>query len=146
MLLAALTAWALLKWIRLAPGLWRKAMARLRRLMRRYGDALSADYTDETVRLEREAEAQALHRARRRRRRTDWASLSPRQTVRAAYRQWLSAQERPPLTLTAREALGDEAVAEVYDRARYSDHAVTGEEAGRVRTALEGRAKKKRAV
>lgn len=145
-LLAALTAWALLKFIRLAPDLWRKAMARLRRLMGRYGDALNADYTDETVRLEREADAQALHKARRRRRRTDWASLSPRQTVRAAYRQWLSAQERPPLTLTAREALGDETVAEVYDRARYSDHAVTGEEAGRVRTALEGRAKKKRAV
>lgn len=119
------------------PALLRRLWAVVSRLLRRYRDAVNADYTDELQSLEaaeeRDERESPLKRMRRRLTPApDWSRLDNRQRVREAYRR-LNAKKHPDKSLTAREALvdvmGAPQLTDAYDRARYSTHVVTDAEA-----------------
>ena len=145
-LLIVLAVYALYRFARIAPKLLRRLLARVNRLIQRYRGAIDADYTDETQSLD-DADAQtpsalrAMRRARRRLKRApDWKRLDTRAQVRAVYRL-LRARSTASDSLTARELLtgplAAPQIADTYDRARYSAHAVTPEEAEVARKALD---------
>ena len=114
--------------------LWKKCKALLNRLWARLNDYLTAsteDYQDEIVDTREDATAErAVRRLHRRgfRRRVDERALKPAERVRYRYqRTWLRHPEWTP-ERTARENL-PEGAAEIYERARYSDHPVTDADA-----------------
>lgn len=136
-LLAALSVvvlWKVLKGVR-------KLIRRLLDMLARYTAAVSEDYVDEVASTLDDAEhenASRLRRKRRARRRVDERTLSPAQRVRYRYQSLLARHPDWPATVTARDTLSLES-SEIYERARYSDHPVTEEDAVRFETGGQGR-------
>ena len=127
--------------LRRLPGWLRKLGGWMRALFHGYLDRLDGEdrgYVDETVTLPQER----LRKASRRRPRLPrhWEALPPAQQVRLAV-GWLrrvrqsapSETARESLTLLAEESALALPLAQSYDRARYSDHPITEEEAARAR-------------
>jgi len=108
-----------------------------------YSRAIGQDYVEQSeslLNLDKAVEnirAKVRSALKRRSRPPDWQKLSPRDTVRAAYRIWLKKEGDIAPSMTAAEALTasgkDAALAAVYDRARYSDRPVSKEEAEEAR-------------
>ena len=123
--------------------LWKKLMDRLRR----YAAAAGEDYTDEaesTLNLDEKAKAireKIQHILPRTSRLPAWEELDGRARVRRLYQQYL--RRKPAArSLTAREALSREkdlpqdqatAFTRFYERARYSDHEVSTQDADQLR-------------
>lgn len=140
-LLAAATVFVCIYLFKGLRRLWKRIWTWLRR----YAAAAGEDYVDEaesTLNLEEKAQAlrgrlqKALVRPERK---TPWQELDGRGRVRRLYQQFLRKTPRAH-SLTAREALGREmpstqaaAFIELYERARYSDHDVSPQEADSLR-------------
>lgn len=154
MVLAALIALAaLLVAVRL---FYRKLRALMRRLLdraRRYAAQAGEEYTDEVESTldfdeRRDALRKRLRRALERRARpVPYEKLNGRERVRRLFAQYLRGKPDVPASATAREALEKEKTlpekqasvfAELYDRARYSDHPVSEAEADRLKRELRG--------
>lgn len=126
--------------------LFQKILARLRR----YASASSEDYVDElesTLNLDEKSKAwrDKLQKAFiRHPKPIPWNDLDGRGRIRRLYQQFL--QKKPDLSpMTAREALKQEkwmpadraaAFAELYERARYSDHEITVQEAEQMKKSM----------
>lgn len=121
--------------------------ARLMDKLRAYGRALNEDYVDRTeslldwdAALSRSRE-KWQSRLKRLKRPPPFESLPPRERVRRVYSLWLKRRgSGAPLSATAREALQsamppDQAAqaAALYERARYSSHPISPEEAEAMR-------------
>jgi len=96
-----------------------------------YMASSSEDYVDEIADTRDDAEHDRLQRRRKRRlaiKRVDESTLNPQQRIRYRYLQmWLKHPEWTP-ERTARENLTDVA-AQLYERARYSNHEITVQDA-----------------
>ena len=103
--------------------------------MGRFATAVAQDYEEEITdtRAERAAK-RAVNSSRDQSRSLKKQALDPRQQVRDRYRWLLRKHRRWGADSTARENLSTEA-AEVYERARYSDHIVSKEDASRFQNA-----------
>lgn len=127
LLMLAVGAWRLLRLI------YRRARVLLRRLIERLGRFAAAageDYIDEVTDTRRETGGERTALRRRFRQRIDWGqgNLPPRERIRHRYLRLKRKHPEWQASLTAREALpGDPA--ELYERARYSDHEITEAEA-----------------
>lgn len=132
------------------PRLLRALRGRVRALLARYFGALSADYEDQAESLGgwgewRREIAQKARFAPRPEASASWARLNNRQRVRAAYARLRTRADLPP-SATAREAIEGGALplgradggllADSYDRARYSEHPISDQEAENARRAL----------
>ncbi len=119
--------------------------------LHQYADASAADYVDEqesTLNLDEKTRAlrEKLQKALTRPpRKTPWNALDGRARVRRLYQDYIK-KRSPASAMTAQEALAKEtnvqkatacAFADLYDRARYSDHLVTTEQADALRDRLE---------
>ena len=102
----------------------------LRELMRRYAAASSEDYEDEITdtREEGRREQLPLRALRRRLNLRDDKSLPPAQRIRRRYARMRMHHAEWQDSRTARETLSTDAAC-LYERARYSEHPVTDEEA-----------------
>ena len=141
--LTAFLGWAIWKGIR-------QLSAALMRWLHDFGSSAGEDYAEESEQL---MTAQSMGRQlrdemKRRARRLfkpplRWSALNPAQRVRAVYQYLLEQQQRVAPTavnLTPEElcvrAEKDAAFARLYDRARYSDHEITEQEAEAYRSYL----------
>ncbi|HPJ01700.1 MAG TPA: hypothetical protein PKU80_02540 [Candidatus Limiplasma sp.] len=128
--------------------LLRRASQALMDRLRLFGQRISADYEDQTETLFAWGEIQktAAKRMRRIRNRllpTSWEALSPDQRVRRVYRTLLHRASAANPALTAQEMLKSGALglpsdaampaAALYDRARYSTHPISAQEADDLR-------------
>ena len=115
--------------------LWRKGRQWLPKLWKRFAKHLAAaseDYVDEItstrefgVQEKRKEKSAKISRLRQR-------SLPPRQQIRSRYQTVLQKHPEWDAGSTAREKLSD-AAAPLYERARYSEHPITEEEAKKFR-------------
>ena len=147
--LAALIAAALVFFaLRYLYGLLKKALLRFSERWQAYRRKISADYMDQNESLLdwgelRKAAAARADRFRRRYFPVPWERLSPQQRVRRVYSLLLRRPVTQNPALTARETLlggalnlpaeDAAALAALYERARYSDHPVTEDEADAAR-------------
>jgi len=128
--------------------LLKKAFRILGERLRLYRQKISADYQDQSESLLdwqeiRQATKKRITRLKHRYLPTAWEKLSPAQRVRRVYILLLRRQDTPDPALTARETLADgtlklsdadaEALAALYDKARYSDHPIPDAEADALR-------------
>lgn len=146
LLIAALIFLALRIIVRNVRRLWKRMIARLRL----YAAATNEDYVDEaesTLNWDEKTQSirdrvkEAIHQSRKQPR---WEELDGRARVRRLYRQYI--QRKPEARgRTVREALGQDkrlsptvagAFADLYERARYSDHDVSSQDADRMRKEL----------
>lgn len=115
--------------------LWRKGRQWLPKLWKRFSKHLAAsseDYVDE-ITSTREFGVQEKHKEKGEKvSRLRQRSLPPRQQIRSRYRTVLQKHPEWAAGSTAREKLSDTA-APLYERARYSDHDITEEEAKKFR-------------
>lgn len=133
LLLAVSAAAAVLLLLWLLRILWKKLCVLVRWLSERlqhYAASATEDYVDEVqdTRIQGE-ERTARKLLRRRKTARELASLPPRERVRARYAQLRARHPEWPGSHTARQTLSD-ASARIYERARYSDHEITEQEAG----------------
>ena len=107
-------------------------MALLMRQMRRYLAASTEDYEDEVTDTREDGERTRILERRRRTSvpRMNERRMSPVERVRNRYRLLQARHAEWPYSSTARENLADETAA-IYERARYSSHDVTCEDAER---------------
>ncbi len=113
--------------VRIVKKLWRLARQWLRAFMEK-ATAEAVDYEDE-ISDTRDGKLQGhAVRKRRRPRAVDERKLTPQQRVRYRYARWLYHHPEKRAGSTARENLSPNA-AEVYERARYSSHPISPEEA-----------------
>lgn len=124
--------------------IWRKLKILMKYLWKRlnaYMVASSEDYVDEVADTRDGAQVErALGRFRRRmqRKRVDESTLSPKERIRYRYlMHWMKHPEWTP-ERTARENLS-EGAAQLYERARYSSHEVTGRDADAFAQTLDSR-------
>ena len=113
--------------------LGKKAARLLRRWLRAFvqgASAQSEDYEDEITDTRDASARQRAVKVRKRRRRIDERTLTPGQRVRLRYGQLLEKNPAWGPGSTARENLPPK-TAQVYERARYSSHPITPEEAER---------------
>lgn len=108
--------------------LWRLIRTAFRSIMaalKRYTDAAGEDYVDEVESTREDDECErAVPNRRKRSCRVDEGRLSPRERVRYRYQRALEKHGDWSEASTAREHLNARA-AELYERARYSEHEVT---------------------
>lgn len=118
----------------LLRSLYRKLKALLPRLlaaMGRFAADTAEDYEDEiTDTREQDASVRARRRRKNRLTRTDPRTLTPGQRIRARYQHLSKKHPAWTSSSTARENLPAE-LAPLYERARYSQHPITEEEASR---------------
>ena len=146
MALAILVGTALVAWMLyiLFMRVKRLVMHLLERL-RAYSRAIGEDYSDQSESLfsfDKSIEnirEKWRQRPKRRPKPPAWERLNPREKVRTAYALWKRGKQDIAPSLTAREALKDEALAGIYEKARYSEEPVSQEEAEKMRkdTALQ---------
>ncbi|MBE5801936.1 MAG: hypothetical protein E7319_06580 [Clostridiales bacterium] len=122
-----LLAWAVKK-------LWKKLCVLVRWLFHRlqsYAASVTEDYVDEVQDTRTQGkEHYVLTRTRQHRvSARELAALPPRERIRAHYGQLRAKHPEWLQSHTARETLNDHS-AHIYERARYSDHEVTEQEAG----------------
>ncbi len=128
--------------------LLRRALHILMDRLRLFRQRISADYVDQSESMLdwdeiKKAAAERLRRAKTRVFPTPWEKLSPAQRVRRVYKMLLSRAAAPDPALTAREMLKSGALrlsadaaapaAALYDRARYSTHPISAQEADALR-------------
>ena len=126
LLLAASIVYLLYMLVRLVIRLARRLMARLRE----YTSAASAEYEDEITDTREDGTQRETRFLRRNARRSAQHDGTPAGRIRHAYARLLHRHPQWAQSSTARENLPEEAAA-LYERARYSDHPVTGEDAER---------------
>lgn len=127
-LLAAVVVWLGIWLVRKLRGLLRLLWKKLSR----YSSAVSADYVDEITdtRDSDSGESAAKKRRNRRKSAAELRGMSPSQRIRYAYQCLLYRHRHWEAGSTARENLPPEA-ARLYERARYSPHPVTEEDAAK---------------
>ena len=109
----------------------KKLARRLMDMMRRYAAAATEDYDDEITDTREDGERgrnMPLQALRRRLALGDDRSLPPAERIRRRYARLRLKHADWQDSRTARETLPDDA-AQLYERARYSEHPVTGEDA-----------------
>ena len=109
----------------------KKLARRLMDMMRRYAAAATEDYDDEITDTREDGERgrnMPLQALRRRLALGDDKSLPPAERIRRRYARLRLKHADWQDSRTARETLPDDA-AQLYERARYSEHPVTGEDA-----------------
>ena len=114
----------------------KKASKLLRRWLAAFinsAGANAADYEDEISDTRDDKLPKNAVSRRSRRRMVDERKLTPEQRVRYRYARWLDKNPGQGVGSTARENLPSQ-TAEVYERARYSTHPVSAEEAERFKT------------
>lgn len=127
--------------------LWKGFLA-LRRLLKRLMEKLRSAYAGLGEAYQERAESVfdwgeivASGRTRveslqkRLRRPPRWSAMNSRERVRAVYAAWRK-KRAVPQELTAREALSEARLSDIYDIARYSEHPVTDAEAETIRREL----------
>ena len=129
------------------PRLLRRLRDKLRSWLSGYIDTLNADYSDESESLSGRGDAlvqKVRARLRRLRPPPKWRDMDNRLRVRSVYTRLLRSHPIP-CDVTARDAIGNalpvkradsRLLAESYDRARYSDHPITDEDAANAKRAL----------
>ena len=123
---AVLFLWAMWK-------LWKKLLVLVRWLLKRlqsYASSATEDYVDEVQDTRTQGEERfSLTRLRKKRPSAkEVAALPPRERIRARYALLRGKHPEWPSSLTARETLSNDA-ARIYERARYSAHEVTEQDA-----------------
>ena len=115
----------------LAVYLCRRLFLFLRRWTRERAQALEgaplADYVDQVEDVRDSRQTLRIRRVHRDR----GGENDPRQRVRAAFRRLQKRHGEWTPSRTARACLNDTDMASIYEKARYSSHDVTGEEAGK---------------
>ena len=107
-----------------------RLMRRLLLRLQRYAAAVTEDYEDEITDTRGEDGEHSFHPLRRRAKRAMMYPDTPAGRIRRRYAQLLARHPAWPVSSTARENLSPDA-ASLYERARYSDHALTEDEAQR---------------
>lgn len=107
--------------------------------LRAYINAVNGDYVDTVESLVDWGEVRraAFHRAKPRHSRANeppWEQLDMRQRVRRSYRDYLRRHPETPDQATARQTLGDDRLAAIYEFARYSSREITPQDAEQART------------
>ena len=144
-LIVAVLLWFLLKRLmRVLKSAFHTIIERLQA----YRQKISADYDDQSESLldweeMKETAAVRINRLKRRYLPTPWEKLSPAQRVRRVYALLLRRQKEPDPARTARETLSSgilnlqpddaAALAALYDRARYSAHPISAQDADELR-------------
>ena len=129
----AVVAAALLLW--LAFRAVKRGVLALLAYLRKYAGAVSDAYEDTVESLVDWGEmkrAFSLRRAKSRKKAEKplpWERLTPRQRVRRSYRDYLRRHPDLPAPRTARQALADPRLADIYEAARYSTREITPAEA-----------------
>jgi hypothetical protein len=128
--------------------LLRRAFRVLMERLKLYRQRIAADYDDQSESLLnwgeiRKTAAARIDRVKKRLLPTPWERLSPVQRVRRVYALLLRRADAPDPALTAREMLGSGALrlpydaaapaAALYERARYSTHPISAQEADDLR-------------
>lgn len=128
--IAAVACVLLLLWV--LRVLWKKLCQLVRWLterLQRYAASTAEDYVDEVQDTRVQGEERFARNARRRRISSrELAALPPRQRIRARYAILRSRHPEWPGSHTARQTLSD-ASAQIYERARYSDHEISEQDA-----------------
>ena len=131
--LAAGAVLTLLLALYLLRSLYRKLKVWLPRLLaslNRFAIAATEDYEDEITDTRVQGETAVIRRQRsRRKREKELRKLPPKQRIRHRYLRLVQKHPEWASSATARENL-PQALASLYERARYSDHPVTEDEAG----------------
>ncbi|MBQ4265453.1 MAG: hypothetical protein IJB85_08080 [Clostridia bacterium] len=107
-----------------------RLMRRLIDRLQRYAAAVTEDYEDEITDTRGEDGERSFHPLRRRVRQAAQYPATPVGRIRRRYAQLLARHPAWPVSSTARENLSPNA-ASLYERARYSDHEITDEDAQR---------------
>ena len=113
-----------------------RGIKRLIARLRAYAGAVTEDYEDTVESLLDWGEVRhALRRRERAARAAEepWDRQTPRQRVRSSYRAFLGRHPDLPAAETARQAVGDARLSDIYEAARYSSREITPEEAERSR-------------
>lgn len=141
----AAIAFVLVKFLKRLPKAVRALYRKIKDALKKYISSISVeggDYVDFSEDLNAGEAGLGGTKRRKPKRRYRWEGLDNRRRVRAAYRLAVAGKARP--NMTAREnllsmlAASPEAastLAKCYDRARYSDHAISDEEAESARNA-----------
>lgn len=107
-----------------------KLVRRVWQWLNRYTASVSEDYVDEITDIRETGTKDRLRRPRRERGSVQAGDLPPEQRVRRRYLRLLTKHPEWAAGSTARENLPEDAAA-VYERARYSGHPISQEEAAR---------------
>lgn len=132
---AALAAALALALLVLLGRLCVRGMKKLLRILREWTGAVTDAYDDTVESLLDWGEMRRAAREKREKRRAarekpvSWDRLTPREQVRKSYQIYLKNHPGIPDQFTARQALGDRAEAEIYEKARYSGQPVSAGEA-----------------
>lgn len=112
-----------------------RGMKKLLQKLREWTGAVTDAYDDTVESLLDWGEVRRAARDRREKRRAarekpvPWDRLTPREQVRRSYQAYLKNHPEIPDRFTARQALGDRAATDIYEKARYSAQPVTPREA-----------------
>ena len=127
LVLLVLLIWGIKKAVQFLPVLLR----RINKLLQRFSDELSKDYTDEIINTrENNKYKRVRHTLGTKRRKRKLDHSSPNAYVRSVYGRMMDQHQEWEMNSTARENLRSE-LAEVYEKARYSSYDLTQDEADR---------------
>ena len=127
LVLLVLLIWGIKKAVQFLPVLLR----RINKLLQRFNDELSKDYTDEIINTrENNKYKRVRHTLGTKRRKRKLDHSSPNAYVRSVYGRMMDQHQEWEMNSTARENLRSE-LAEVYEKARYSSYDLTQDEADR---------------
>ena len=127
LVLLVLLIWGIKKAVQFLPVLLR----RINKLLQRFNDELSKDYTDEIINTrENNKYKRVRHTLGTKRRKRKLDHSSPNAYVRSVYGRMMDQHQEWEMNSTARENLASD-LAEVYEKARYSTYDLTQDEADR---------------